>query len=323
MPSFNAAVALGTLHKSGELQCKRLDLYIAEDLRLMSRSQIKQRSKETDFCAMVNGKKEKLSKLIKDGDSLHLTWNNPVSVDLIAQKIPLDIVFENNKVIVINKQQGLVVHPGAGNYSGTLVNALLYHFGSIDVSNAALRPFIVHRLDKDTSGIIIAAKDVDAISFLSDQFKERRVQKTYAAIVQGVPKTSKGKICGSLIRDPKDRKRFKVSTDHGKGKPALTYYRVVKTFNFHACGYSLLKLRPKTGRTHQLRVHLQSIGHPIIGDVIYNKKDKLFSAATLMLHAKNLRIQLPCGDPNSPVLSFFTSPLPLRFKKMMRTLHST
>jgi 23S rRNA pseudouridine1911/1915/1917 synthase len=171
MPSFKAAVHFAAHHQN---VLKRLDLYIAEDLKLMSRSQMKLRSKENNFCAAVNGKAEKLSKLIKEGDILELDWSDPAPPDLTAEYIPLDIVFENDRVIVINKQQGLVVHPGAGNTNGTLVNGLLWHIGAGGQSPVSERlfderPFIVHRLDKDTSGIIIAAKDAESIAFLSNQ----------------------------------------------------------------------------------------------------------------------------------------------------------
>jgi 23S rRNA pseudouridine1911/1915/1917 synthase len=288
----------------------RLDCYIADTLCLMRRSQIKRRL----LCAKVNDKAVKVSRLIKNGDVLNLSWEDPAPLDLIAEDMPLDIVYEDEKVIVINKAQGLVVHPGAGNRSGTLVNALLAHQLKKNKSGVDLfggeRPFIVHRLDKDTSGLIIAAWDNDTVSFLSDQFKERAVRKTYAAIVKGAPKEQRGIITTHIIRDPKDRKRFVATPEGEKGKLAVTRYRVIRNFGAH----SLVLLRPKTGRTHQLRVHLKYLGAPILGDPIYSGADKRFPRATLMLHAKKLAITLPGATERS----VFTSPLPSRFLDFIR-----
>jgi 23S rRNA pseudouridine1911/1915/1917 synthase len=174
------------------------------------------------------------------------------------------------------------------------------------------RPGIVHRLDKDTSGVIIAAFDEEAHEFLASQFKSRKVKKTYIAIVCGTPKEAKGKIETKLARDPKERKRFAVCT--GKGKASLTYYRVIKTWQSH----SLVLLRPKTGRTHQLRVHMKYLGCPILGDPIYGaaKQGKLFPGATLMLHAKKLEITLPGKRERQT----FIAPLPERFKEIIELL---
>jgi 23S rRNA pseudouridine1911/1915/1917 synthase len=304
LPEFRGGVCLAP----GEQM--RLDCYIAETLSLMRRSQIKRRS----LSANVNGKTVKISRLIKNGDVLNLSWNDPAPLDLIPEDMPLDIVYEDDHVIVINKAQGLVVHPGAGNRSGTLVNALLAHRikknkSGID-SFCGERPFIVHRLDKDTSGLIIAAWDSETLSFLSDQFKDRVVRKTYIAIVKGTPKESRGIITTHIIRDPKDRKRFTTAPEGEKGKLAITRYRVVSNFN----GLSIVLLRPKTGRTHQLRVHMKHLGVPILGDPIYAGADKRFPSAPLMLHAKKLAITLPSATEPS----VFTSPLPPRFINFIR-----
>ncbi|MDR2802857.1 MAG: RluA family pseudouridine synthase [Treponema sp.] len=284
----------------------RLDRYIAEGLRLMRRSQIKTRG----MMAVVNGKSVKVSRLVKNGDELKLSWEDPPPCRLIPQNIPLNIVYEDSRVIVVNKPRGLVVHPGAGNMNGTLANALLWRLNqkkgvNVDFTGS-LRPFIVHRLDKDTSGLIIAAWDSEALSFLADQFKARTVRKIYAAIVRGCPAERRGVISLNIVRDRKDRKRFTVSKDEGKS--AVTYYRVVRG----AADCSLLALRPKTGRTHQLRVHLRSMGHPIIGDPLYGYSDK--QGAGLALHAKQLELILP----DNKIRSCFRTKLPERFKAIMR-----
>jgi len=288
----------------------RLDVFVSEYLRVLSRSQIKARR----LRAKVNGKDVKLSRPVKHGDSLELFWNDIPPEDLVPQDIPLEIICEDENCVVINKPQGLVVHPGAGNRQNTLANALYFrilNMGGVKVSNN-VRPFIVHRLDKETSGVIIAAYNDEALAFLCEQFKMRRVKKTYAAIVRGVPKEKNGRIETFIARDPKDRKRFAVSA---KGKNALTFYKVLKSWK----NYSLLLLRPRTGRTHQLRVHLRHLGHPILGDPIYNKGDSQFPNATLMLHSKSLAITLP-GEKEPRV---FSSPLPERFFAVIKKLDNT
>ncbi|MDR0685151.1 MAG: RluA family pseudouridine synthase [Spirochaetaceae bacterium] len=283
----------------------RLDIYIAGCLGLLRRSQIKARN----LIATVNGKTVKRSRPVKAGDELYLTWEDAPPPYIIPQHIPLNILYEDDRVIVVNKRQGLVVHPGAGNPSGTLANALMWRLNErqrvIDADAAGPRPFIVHRLDKDTSGILIAAWDSAALSFLADQFKARTVRKVYAAIVRGCPAERSGVISANIVRDRADRKRFTVCQDSGKN--ALTYYRVVKSFD----GCSLLRLRPKTGRTHQLRVHLRAIGHPIVGDPVYGQADG--RQATLALHAKSLELVLPGAETRTR----FVTKLPARFKELL------
>jgi 23S rRNA pseudouridine1911/1915/1917 synthase len=287
----------------------RLDRYVAEYLKLLSRSQIKAKSLE----GRINGKKVKISHLVKAGDLLELSWAAPDPTDLIPEDIPLDILYEDERVVVINKAQGMVVHPGAGNYGGTLANALLFRRRIRGLEGEGFRPGIVHRLDKDTSGIIIAAYDDDALAFLSDQFKTRQVRKTYAALVKGVPLEKEGLIETYITRDSRDRKKFSVSRDN-KGKAARTRYRLVRAWD----GYALLLLRPRTGRTHQLRVHLRYLGCPILGDPLYGNKDPNFPGATLMLHAKALSLTLP-GHANGDCRTFRT-PLPQRFLDLTEVL---
>jgi 23S rRNA pseudouridine1911/1915/1917 synthase len=304
MPSYQGTVEA----ESGSL---RLDRYVSECLGLLSRSQLKIRSPE----ARLNGKPVKLSRMVKTGDWLDLLWKDPEMPDLVPQDIPLKVIFENPRVIVVDKAQGMVVHPGAGNFRGTLVNALL--FRRLRREGAAMpsagnwpRPGIVHRLDKDTSGVMIAAWDDQALAFLSEQFKTRKVRKTYAALVRGVPGEAAGRIETLIGRDSRNRKRFAVSS--GRGKRALTLYRLVRSWETH----SLLLIRPRTGRTHQIRVHLRYLGFPIAGDPIYGGRDPLFPDSSLMLHAKSLALILP-GEDKARI---FKSPLPARFKTLIARL---
>jgi len=298
----------------------RLDRYISEVLHLISRSQIKARKLK----AKINGKDVKLSRLVKYKDILELSWEDSPPENIVPQEILLEIIYEDERCVVINKSQGMVVHPGAGNRQGTMANALCYRrLNMVNSDSSArpwsgLRPGIVHRLDKETSGIIIAAYDEEAHAFLAQQFKSRKVRKMYMAIINGTPKEKTGRIETFIARDPKDRKRFSVST---YGKTALTFYKVVKSWG----KYSLILLRPRTGRTHQLRVHLKYIGHPILGDSVYGYKDKYFPDATLMLHSKSLEIKLPpsasfCEETQTHV---FSAPMPERFKTVIEKLDST
>jgi 23S rRNA pseudouridine1911/1915/1917 synthase len=297
----------------------RLDRYIAEYLRLFSRSQIKAKK----LRAAVNGKEAKVSRLVRPGDFLELAWPDPEPEILLPQDIPLDIIYEDSRIVVVNKAQGMVVHPGAGNRSGTLANALLGRRlkqgrGPDETREQGHllsgRLGIVHRLDKDTSGVIIAAYDEEALAFLSAQFKERRVRKIYAAIVKGSPPGPRGRIDMRIARDSRDRKRFAVSND--RGRTALTQYKVVRELG----GYSLLLLKPRTGRTHQIRVHLKYLGCPILGDPVYGRGDASFPGATLMLHAKSLSVAVPgpAPLPETPPLRTFKAPLPPRFTAFLR-----
>jgi 23S rRNA pseudouridine1911/1915/1917 synthase len=303
----------------------RLDRYVAECLGLLSRSRIKARGLK----ASVNGREVKLSRIVRAGDRLDLSWADAEPLNLIPEDLPLDVLYEDDRVVVINKAQGMVVHPGAGNYRGTLANALLFRRlrreGSAPPEvftggpgqgpgpgmwGAGLRPGIVHRLDKDTSGVIIAAWDDDALAFLAGQFKNRRVKKNYLALTPGKFREPQGRIETCIARDPRDRKRFAVS---GRGRIALTRYRVLRSWT----GHSLLLLRPKTGRTHQLRVHLRHLGHPICGDPIYGGPDPLFPDCGLLLHARSLSIILPGHDE----ARIFRAPLPEGFRRCIAKLN--
>jgi 23S rRNA pseudouridine1911/1915/1917 synthase len=295
----------------------RFDLYISEILKLLTRSQLKAR-----FLSLhVNGKPSKLSRLVGSGDrfSLELLEEADRSTASLPEAIPLAILYEDADVIVLDKPQGMVVHPAHGNWSGTLANALLGHReaasmqgeGGLPLDAPPPRAGIVHRLDKDTSGVIIAGKTAAAQEFLAAQFRDRTTAKTYVAVVSGRPPARTGCIDDFLARDPKDRKRW-ARAEEGSGKRAVTEWRVVA----EASGYSILALRPKTGRTHQLRVHCKGIGCPIVGDPVYGRPDRRFPGATLLLHSLELRIRLP-GKGEASV---FRAPLPERFRKVAAQL---
>lgn len=285
----------------------RLDRYCALQPDAISRSRLKNGA----LGIQVNGKPVKMAHTVRPNDLITISWEDPIPDDLVPEDIPLDIIFEDDNVTVINKKQGMVTHPAAGNWSGTLVHALLWHWKKTAPGDN-LRPGIVHRLDKDTSGVIITARNPETEQWLQNQFRERKAKKVYAAILKGVPRVRTGEIRVQLLRDPKNRKRFTWTDNLQKGKSSHTSFRVIRSYG----GYSLVLFRLHTGRTHQLRVHSKYIGCPILGDPVYGKKDQLFADATLMLHARSLRICLPGTD--RPTL--FEAPVPLRFKKVLHTL---
>ena len=307
----------GTVEGSDKV---RLDVYVSETLKLLSRSQLKARL----VSASVNGISAKLSRTLREGDRLSLFWEEAPPSGLDAENIPLTVLFENDRVIVVDKAQGMVTHPAHGNWSGTLANALAGRFsagGEAEVGetpeaetsfkgNAPDRAGIVHRLDKDTSGLLIAAKDAEAQEFLSSQFRDRRVLKEYLAVCTRPPPVPSGRVEGRMGRDPRDRRRF-APVEQG-GKIAVTDWKVLERYG----PYVLIALRPRTGRTHQLRVHMKALGCPILGDPVYGRRDPRFPQETLMLHARRLRILLP--GQTEPYT--FTSEVPERFLRVLAAL---
>jgi len=285
----------------------RLDRYCALKSGEVSRSRLKNGA----LSATVNGKAAKLSRAVRPGDLIVLAWEDPVPERIEPENIPLRILYEDANVTVVDKPQGMVTHPAAGNWTGTLVHALMWHWG-LAGGGENPRPGIVHRLDKDTSGIIITARNPETETFLQEQFRTRKTVKVYAAILSGVPRAREGEIKTRITRDPKNRKRFTWTDDESRGKHARTAYRVVKTYG----PYALVLFRLHTGRTHQLRVHSKYLGCPILGDPIYGKKDKVFPDATLMLHAKRLTIPLPGARKPLTV----RAPLPRRFRGIISKL---
>ncbi len=288
---------------------ERVDILITDLDKNLSRSSLKNRI-ETLRC---NGNDIKLSRKVQTGDLIFYELTDEVSTEFKAEKIDFDIIYENENVIVINKLAGMVVHPAAGNYTGTLAQGLKYYLSETDsdFTEEDTRPGIVHRLDKDTSGILITAKNTSSLHFLSDEFRERRARKTYLAVIHGKLPAIKGEIKTLINRDRNDRKKMTVKT--GSGREAHTEYRVLKVFK----QYSFVALYPKTGRTHQLRVHMKSMGTPICGDPVYSSKKDPFGFG-LSLHAYKLRIRVP--ENGSEKESVFRAPLPERFKIILMDL---
>lgn len=312
MPYFNVTVP------ESFTESERLDKYISSLKDGMNRSKLKSSATEI----LVNGKAVKLSTKVKAGDKIDIQWDENIPTDITPEDIPLHIIYEDENVTVINKEQGMVTHPAAGNWSGTLVNALLYHWKRESIAEikdddinkvlANRRPGIVHRLDKDTSGIIITAKNTFAEEWLSKQFLNKKLHKEYILITKGKPPASAGDIQTQIIRDPKDRKKYKAVTGTQEGKFARTLYKVIAYYG----NYSLIRVRLKTGRTHQIRVHMKYLGCPILGDPIYGKTDSLISDATLMLHSRQMDIRLPGKED----FTRFRAAVPLRFKKTIELL---
>jgi len=268
-----------------EHQNQRLDLFLADQKEIgQTRSQIK---KLIDCgWVLVNGRVSKPSYKLQLDDKIEIELTQPRAFELEPQDIPLDIVYVDDDIVVINKQRGMVVHPAAGNYCGTLVNALIYKFGKLSNLGAPVRPGIVHRLDKDTAGLIVVARNDKAYAFLSKQFQNRKVKKIYSAIVHGVMKDDEGVIEAKIGRHPVNRKKMAVLDEENlKSRDALSFYRVIKRF----AEFTEVEVTIKTGRTHQIRVHLHHIKHAIVGDPIYGK-DKY---ERLLLRAKVLGFTHP------------------------------
>lgn len=297
---------------------QRLDQYVANLPNGMNRSKLK-------TCALqilLNGKAAKLSSKVNSGDEIEILWEDNIPDDIVPENIPLKIIYEDENVTVVNKVQGMVTHPALGNWSGTLVNALLFHWGLESVpqmknvsQNQILlqrRPGIVHRLDKDTSGIIITAKNRDTEEYLNLQFKNRLVQKEYICIVKGRPPASSGDIKTQIVRDPKNRQRFKALNNTTEGKFARSIYHCIACYG----QYSIIRVRIKTGRTHQIRVHMKYLGCPIVGDKIYSKPDENFPDINLMLHSRKLVIKLP----GAKKYHCFKAQIPERFYKVLEKL---
>ena len=286
----------------------RLDSYIAEKIDTLSRTQIKNLIQEK--LILVNGKREKSSYIVKTGDRINVKIPNIGDPEILPEDISLHIIYEDDNLCVIDKPQDMVVHPATGNYSGTLVNALLFHMDSLSDINGELRPGIVHRLDKDTSGLILVAKNNKFHELLGQKFKDRDIDRTYIALVHGVVPNDKGIIDGPIGRHPIHRKRMAVVETNSK--EAKTHYKVIERFN----NYTLVELQLETGRTHQIRVHMESINHPIVGDSVYSRRKNEFKITKQVLHAKKLGFHNPINGEYME----FESDLPEYFKKILRNL---
>jgi 23S rRNA pseudouridine1911/1915/1917 synthase len=260
---------------------KRLDAWLAAKLEKFSRSYVEKLIE--DCSVQVNGKKEKAGYKLRSGDSVTVCIPDPVQLEVKAEEIKLDVLYEDDDIIVINKPRGMVVHPAAGNYSGTLVNALLEHCrGSLSDINGVIRPGIVHRIDKDTSGVLVVAKNNSAHGQLSDRLKEHDIQRVYLAVAEGIIREDSGKVDAPIGRHPVERK--KMAVDVKKGRRAVTHFKVLERFK----SATLLEMRLETGRTHQIRVHMAYIGHPLIGDPVYGRKKQKYGFEGQALHARLL-----------------------------------
>ncbi|GBF32976.1 ribosomal large subunit pseudouridine synthase D [Desulfocucumis palustris] len=276
----------------------RLDVFLAGENPDLSRSHVQKLLE--DGQVTVNGGPARASYRVKTGDVIMLTVPPPVEMKVEPEPIPLDIYYEDEDVLVVNKPRGMVVHPAEGNYSGTLVNAVLYHCRDLSGINGVLRPGIVHRLDKDTSGLLMVAKNDVSHVELASQLKDRQVVRRYLALAHGVVKAERGVVDAPIGRDPGDRQRMAVVFRNGK--PAVTHYRVKKKYQNH----TYMELRLETGRTHQIRVHLSYIGHPVVGDPKYGPARPHFGLDGQFLHAAVLGFK----HPRSGQFIQFESPLP-------------
>lgn len=288
--------------------CPRIDIYLSAQTGL-TRSAVKRLAERG--LIFVNGKSVKAGSGARAGDSVRVILPDPEPIEAEPEDIPLKIVYEDKDIAVIDKPQGMTVHAGAGNTRGTLVNALLFNLESLSSINGKIRPGIVHRLDKDTSGLIVVAKNDAAHLSLSGQIAEKSCKREYLALLEGVVREENGRIVTQIGRDPKDRLKMAVLPPD-KGRRAETEFSVVERFGNH----TLVRFNLKTGRTHQIRVHAKYLSHPVVGDRLYGYQKQRFRLNGQLLHACRLTLKHPStGETMS-----FDSPLPDYFEKVLETL---
>ena len=296
------------LKTTEEARGKRLDAYLADTLEELTRSAAANLIEAG--AVLVDGKAAAKSYKIMGGETVEVTLPEPEPIDAAAQNIPLDVVYEDGDVIVVNKPSGMVVHPAPGHPDGTLVNALLYHCGeSLSGIGGALRPGIVHRIDRDTSGLIIAAKNDAAHQSLTSQLSDHTLGRTYECIVTGNLREDKGTVDAPIARHPTDRKKMAVVQG---GRNAVTHWEVIARYP----GYTHVRCRLETGRTHQIRVHMAYLGHPILGDTVYGNKKEVPGLTGQCLHAVGLQFL----HPRTGELVQLSCPLPEEFTKMLRKI---
>ncbi len=286
---------------------KRLDLFVSENEVDMSRSFVQGIIEKQQV--KVNGQIKKSNYKLRGGDQVQVELAEPVELQVEAEDIPLDIIYEDSDVIVINKSQDMVVHPAPGNYTGTLVNGLLYHCKDLSGINGVIRPGIVHRIDKDTSGVLVVAKNDKSHNSLAMQLKDHSMKRTYYAIVEGIVKEEEGTVRTNIGRHPVERIKMAVVKD---GKEAITNYKVLERFKSN----TLVECRLETGRTHQIRVHMAHLHHPLIGDQVYGYKKQKFKLQGQALHAKNLGFI----HPTTGEYMEFDSQLPEYFQDILDKL---
>ncbi|MGA7195323.1 MAG: RluA family pseudouridine synthase [Anaerolineales bacterium] len=289
---------------------ERLDHFLVESLPNYSRARLQALIK--DGLVLINGAPAKKSGQMLDNKSVVEVRIPPsLPTDLVGENIPLDIIFENEDVIVVNKPAGMVVHPAAGHDSGTLVHAVLGYEPDIEGIGGEERPGVVHRLDKETSGLIILAKNDKAHRWLQDQFRLRKVDKTYIALVDGKPPTPSGRVEAAIGRDASHRKKMAIVSE-SKGRAAVSEYKTLESFPQH----TLLEFHPLTGRTHQIRLHCALLGCPIVGDEIYGRKKSSLALSRHFLHAQKLKIILP----NEKLPRVFEAQLPEELTRVLASL---
>ncbi len=290
---------------------KRLDVFLSEQIEDCTRSRLKKLIEEGQVC--VDGKKTVKAGLeIKTGNKIEVCIPEAVEYQVQPQNIPIDIVYQDADLAVVNKPQGMTVHAGNGNEEGTLVNALLYALDSLSGIGGVLRPGIVHRIDKDTTGLLVVAKNDKAHVSLATQIAEKTCHRTYFALLEGNVKTENGRVVTDIGRSPSDRLKMAVLPT-GKGKIAITDYEVVAHFGAE---YTLCKFILQTGRTHQIRVHAKHLGHPVVGDPVYGYKKQKFTLNGQLLHAW----QLELDHPSLGKRMTFNAPLPPAFCEILQKL---
>jgi 23S rRNA pseudouridine1911/1915/1917 synthase len=291
---------------------ERLDKFLVEQLEEFSRARI-QGLIAAGFVDVNGRAAKKAGQPLENGTQVTVRIPPPVPADLVAEDIPLDIVFEDDDLLVVNKPAGMVVHPAAGHANGTLVNAVLGYDPEIEGIGGEERPGVVHRLDKETSGLILLAKNERAHRWLQDQFRLRKVDKTYLALVDGKPPTPTGRVEAHIGRDPSHRKKMAIVPE-SRGREAVSEYKTLESFKEHA----LLEFHPLTGRTHQIRLHCAFLGCPIVGDEIYGRKKPSVPLERHFLHAYRLKIILP-GEVEP---KFFEAPLPQELQQVLTLLRN-
>lgn len=296
------------LRASEESKNQRLDAFLASSLDGLTRSQATRLIESGEVA--VDGRAVSKSYKLAGGEDIAVTLPEPEPVEAVPQDIPLDVVYEDADVIVVNKPSGMVVHPAPGHPDGTLVNALLYHCaGTLSGIGGALRPGIVHRIDRDTSGLIIAAKNDAAHQYLSAQLADHTLARTYECIVVGALREDRGTVNAPIARHPTDRKRMAVVAG---GREAVTHWEVIARYP----GYTHVRCRLETGRTHQIRVHMAYIGHPILGDTVYGAKKEVPGLTGQCLHAVGLRFL----HPRTHEVVELSCPLPEEFTRMLQKI---
>lgn len=290
-------------------QGERLDRFLSAMLEGQSRSYLQKLIR--DGGVLVNGRTAKSGLRIEEGDSVLVDLPELTKPEILAEDIPLDILYEDESLLIVNKPKGMVVHPSAGHYTGTLVNAVLYHCrGQLSGINGVMRPGIVHRIDKDTTGALVICKNDLAHAHVAQQLKEHSITRKYLAIVTGVIREDEGVVDAPIGRHPTERKKMAVNQKNGKR--AVTHYRVLRRFADH----TYIECRLETGRTHQIRVHMASLHHPLLGDTVYGSEKNPFHLEGQALHAQVLGLIHPVSGEYVEV----EAPLPEYFRKLLRTL---